>query len=97
VGVVAVVLVDPPAVTQPDAEVGVQHADEIVGFPGAEDLAMTRVVADETDLREQHREERGSEHLPPRLADHNERGPRTRKQHDDGGDAGSVETAASLE
>ena len=57
VGVVTVVLVDPPAVAQPDGQVAVQQADHVVGPPGPEDLPVPGVVADEPELGEHERQE----------------------------------------
>jgi hypothetical protein len=56
--VVAVVLVDPPAVAQSDSQVGVQDANEVVGPCGPEDLPMPGVMADEAELGENESEER---------------------------------------
>ena len=66
VGVVAVVLVDPPAVAQPDQQVRAQQAQQVVVAPGAEDLPMAGVVAEEADLGEHDRQERRDDQLPPR-------------------------------
>jgi hypothetical protein len=54
-GVMTVVLVDPPAVADAD-EPGVDVADGVVGPPGAEDLPVAGVVADEGKLGGHHRE-----------------------------------------
>ena len=65
VGVVGVVLGDPPAVADPDQQVGVQQADQVVGGSGAGDLAVPGVVADEGELGEHHRQVGGGDQLPP--------------------------------
>ena len=57
----AVVLVGPPGVAQPDAEVAKQDAGYIAGPPGAEDLPVPGVMAQEPDLGEYHRQERGDD------------------------------------
>jgi hypothetical protein len=82
VRVMAVVLADPPAVAQPDAQVAEQDAGDIVGPPGAEDLAVPGVMAQEPDLGEDHRQERGHRELPPRVAQQNEYGPSGGQQPD---------------
>ena len=70
VGVVAVVLTDPPAVAQPDAQVAEQDAEDVVASPGAEDLLVPGVVAQEADLGEHDGQEYGHRQLPPRVAYH---------------------------
>src|SRR4029453_19345485 len=67
-----VVLVDPPAVAQPDQQVGVDDADAVVGPPRAEDLPVPGVMAGEAELGEDDPEEPGGEQLPPRLAEEEE-------------------------
>src|SRR5260370_1268570 len=78
----AVVLVDPPAVAQPDAQVAEQDAGYIVGPPGAENLPVPGVVAQEPDLGEDHRQEHGHRQLPPRVARHDKTGPSGGQQPD---------------
>jgi hypothetical protein len=65
VSVVAIVLGDPPAVAEPDQQVGVDLADQAVNAPRARDLAMAGVVPDEAGLGEHDPQEDGDEHLPP--------------------------------
>ena len=86
VRVVAVVLVDPPAVAEPDAEVAAHDPDDVVGPPGAEDLLVPGVVAEEADLGEHHRQERRDSQLPPGVAHQHERrapGGGHHRQHQD--------------
>jgi hypothetical protein len=45
VGVVAMMLVHPPAEGQPDGEVAEQQPEDVVGPPGPEDLPVARLVA----------------------------------------------------
>jgi hypothetical protein len=71
-GVMAVVLVDPPAVAQADDEVRQHEPGRVVGPLRAEDLPMARVMPDESHLGEQHREDRSHQELPPRFADREE-------------------------
>ena len=97
VGVVAVVLVDPPAVAQSDGQVAVDQADEVVGPFGAEDLPVTGVVADEPDLGEHHRQERGDGELPPGVAHHDEHGPGRGEQPAGDGDLRQVVAGSSLQ
>ena len=75
VRVVPVVLADPPAAAQPDAEVAEQDAGDVAGPPGGENLPVPGVVAQEPDLGEDHRQEHGHRQLPPRVAHHGEDGP----------------------
>jgi hypothetical protein len=75
VRVVAIVLGDPPPVAEPDQQVTVDPADQAVNAPRAGDLAMARVVPDETGLGEHDPQEDGDEHLPPRPPEQRERGP----------------------
>lgn len=75
VGVVPVVLGDPPAVAEADQQVRVHAAEQVVDALGAGDLPVSGVVPDEPGLGEHHREEGGGHQLPPRLPDQGERGP----------------------
>ena len=84
VSMVPVVLADPPAVAQPDAQVAEQDADHVVGPPGAEDLPMPGVVAEEADLGEHHCQEGAHRQLPPRIAHQDEGSPSGCQR--DGGD-----------
>src|SRR5512146_2512021 len=54
VGVMPVVLAGPPAVADPGAEVSARHAEDGVGPPGAEDLTVPGIVAEEAELGENH-------------------------------------------
>jgi hypothetical protein len=65
VAVVAVVLGDPPAEADPDQQVGMDQADQVVGASAAEDLPVAGVVADEGDLGEDDRQVGGGHQLPP--------------------------------
>src|SRR5258708_5256180 len=58
----AVVLVHPPAVAQPDAQVAEQDAGHVAGPPGAENLPVPGVMAQEPAPGEHH----PPEHRPPR-------------------------------
>ena len=95
VGMVAVVLADPPAVAQPNAQVAEQDADDVVGLTGAEDLAVPGVVTQEPDLREHDGQERGHGQLPPRVTDHGEGCPPGGQQHDGGTDLPPCSTAGA--
>jgi hypothetical protein len=75
VRVMAVVLVHPPAVAQPDAQVAEQDAGGVAGPPGAENLPVSGVMAQEPDLGEHHCQEHGHRQLPPRVAHHGKGGP----------------------
>jgi hypothetical protein len=65
VAVVAVVLADPPAEADPDQQIGMDQADQVVGAAAAEDLPVAGVVADEGDLGEDDRQVGGGHQLPP--------------------------------
>jgi hypothetical protein len=56
----AVVPVNPPAVAQPDSQVAEQDAGDVAGPPGAENLPVPGVVAQEPGLGEDHRQEHGT-------------------------------------
>jgi hypothetical protein len=81
---VKVVLGDPPAEAHPDQQVGVDQADQVVGTPGTEDLAVAGVVADERELGEDHRQVEGGDQLPPGI-------PQDGEGHPAGGEQGQVE------
>jgi hypothetical protein len=85
VGVVAVVLVDPPAERQPNREVAVQQPDQPVGPTGPEDLPVAGVMAEEPGLGEDHGQVPGGGQLPPRIAQqHEDRPPGDDQQRIDG-------------
>src|SRR4029450_2689155 len=84
VGVVGVVLGDPPAEADPDRQVGVDQPDPVVGPAGAEQLAVAGVVADEGELGEPHRQIGGGQELPPGFPEDGEGDPA-------GGEQGQVE------
>src|SRR5262249_7159419 len=65
VGVMAAVLGDPPAVAEPDAEIAVQNAEDVADLPGAGDLPVPGVVAQEPGLSEHNGQEPGYGQLPP--------------------------------
>lgn len=65
VGVVPVVLGDPPAVTESDQEIAVQAADQDVDAFRPRYLVMPSVMPDEGGLSEHHREEHSDQQLPP--------------------------------
>src|SRR4029450_7322939 len=97
VGVVGVVLGDPPAEADPDRQVGVQQPDPVVGPPGPEQLAVAGVVADEGQLGEPHRQIGGDGQLPPRLAEHGEDRPAGGQQGQVDGDLGGVTAAPAVQ
>jgi hypothetical protein len=97
VGVVAVVFVDPPAVAQPDGQIAVQQADQVVGPLGPEDLPVPGVVADERDLGERHRQERGHRELPPRVTQQHEARPTRGQQSTGRGNLGQVVDGSPVE
>ncbi|GAA4364654.1 hypothetical protein GCM10023088_09160 [Actinomadura verrucosospora] len=75
VGVVLVVLGDPPAVAETDQQVAVQPSKQDVDPLGTGDLLVARVVAEERGLGERGRQERRHRELPPGRADQHEGGP----------------------
>ena len=75
VSVMAVVLADPPAITQPDAEIANQDAEDVAGSPGARNLPVPGVVAQKPGLGKHHRQERGHRKLPPRVSHQDEDSP----------------------
>ena len=97
VGVVGVVLGDPPAEADPDQQVGVQQADPVVGGSGAGDLAVAGVVADKGELGEHHRQVGGGDQLPPGVPDDGEGGPAGGQQGQVEADPGGVPAAPALQ
>ena len=93
----AVVLVDPPAVTQPDQQIADEQSEEIVDPLRSGDLLMTAVVPDEGDLGEGEAHHRGDEQLPPRIADEHEHDPGRGEPADRGDDAHRITAAPALE
>src|SRR6185437_4902677 len=65
VAVVSIVFVDPPAITEPNAQIRHDDADEVVPSLGREQLLVTRVVAEEAELCENDSEIRSDCDLPP--------------------------------
>ena len=96
VRMVGVVLADPPAVPESDQQVPVQVPDDVVAPPAREDLTVARVVADEPELHEQHREHRRGEQLPPGITDHHEGRHGAREQHRRPEDPAQVVTAPAI-
>src|SRR5919106_2588230 len=90
VGVVAGVLGDPPVEADPDPQVGVEEPDQVVGPPGAEQLAVAGVVADKGDLGEDDRQVGGDGQLPPGRPDHHKGGPAAGQQGQVAADPGRV-------
>ena len=80
VRVVGVVLGDPGVVAHAD-QAAVQVAEDVVGAPAREDLAMARVVPDESELRRDQAEEDRGEQLPPRGPERHEDGDRRCCEH----------------
>jgi hypothetical protein len=81
VGVMAVVLVHPPAECQPDGQVAGDQSDQLVGAPGPEDLPMPGIVDQETHVGEDDRKVYGRGQLPPGGAQHDERRPAGDQAH----------------
>ena len=65
VGVVAVVLVEPPGEAESGAQVGEHHADDVVALPVATDLAVAGVVGDEAELAQGEGHAEGHDDGPP--------------------------------
>ena len=65
VGMMPAVLAGPPAVAEPGAEVAARDTEEVVGPPGAEDLAVPGIVAEKAELGKGSGEEDRDSHLPP--------------------------------
>jgi hypothetical protein len=84
VGVVGVVLGDPPAEADPDQQVAVEEPGQVVGPAATEDLAVAGVVADEGQLGGHHGQVDGGEQLPPGVTQEKE-------NHQAGGEECQVE------
>ena len=95
--VVGVVLGDPPAEADPDQQVGVDQADQVVGPAAAEDLAVAGVVAEEAELGGHDGEVGGGEQLPPGLAEEEERDPAGGQQGQVQADPGRVPPAPPVQ
>ena len=80
-GMMAVVLGNPPTVAEPNQKIAVNPADQAVRTLGAGNLAMPGVMPDEAGLGEHHSQEDRDQHLPPRLPEHGERSPADGQQH----------------
>jgi hypothetical protein len=70
-----VVLAGPPAVADPGAEISARDAEDGVGPPGAEDLAVPGIVAEEAEPGGNYRKENSVTQLPPRVSDRGARRP----------------------
>jgi len=97
VAVVAVVLADPPVEAHPHQQVSVEQPGQVVGAPGAEQLLVPGVVADEGDLGEDDRQVGGGNQLPPRLPEDGEGHPPAGQQDQVGVDLGRVPAAAAVQ
>jgi hypothetical protein len=97
VAVMVVVLGDPPAEAHPDQQVGVDEADQVVGTPGTEDLAVAGVVADECELGEHHRQVEGGQELPPGIPQDGEGGPPTGEQGKVEADPGRIPATPAIQ
>jgi hypothetical protein len=75
----------------------VHHADDVIGLPGAKDLVVAGVVAEESGLGEHEGEERGAGQLPPRVAQQEERGPAGGEQQRVADDLGGVVDGSPVE
>jgi hypothetical protein len=75
----------------------VEEPDQVVGPPGAKELAVAGVVADEGELGEHHRQPGGDAQLPPGLAEHGEGQPPSGQQSQVDADLGRVPAAPPLQ
>jgi hypothetical protein len=73
IGVVAVVRVDPPAVTEADEHVAERAADGVVMPAAGEYRLMPGIVSKERDLGERECEQGRRDELEPRVPDHDDR------------------------
>ena len=76
--VMSIVLILPPTGRHACDEAGEEH-DEVVVEARPENLAMSRVVSDESELGEHHSKKHGVEHLHPELVEGNQY-PNTQEQ-----------------
>jgi hypothetical protein len=74
----------------------VQQPGQVVGPPGAKELAVAGVVAHEGELAEHHRQPGGDAQLPPGLAEHGEGQPPSGQQGQVEGDLGRVPATPTL-
>jgi hypothetical protein len=78
--VMPVVLMGLPPVAQPDEDAGHDSRAPLVPRRRGEDLAMSRVVAEKSELGEDDREQRGDADLEPGVAEQLERHPDRRER-----------------
>jgi hypothetical protein len=97
VGVVPVVLADPPAVAEPDQDVAQHLTEQVVGAAAGEHLLVPAVVAEERHLGEHDPEGNRGEHLPPRITDLPHRSPGQDVTEQGHGDADGVGRRPSVE
>jgi len=62
-----IMLVEPPAVTEAEQQIGVQQAEDLIARRAAENFLMAGVVDDEAELREDEGEEGGVAELDPEI------------------------------
>ena len=62
-----IMLVEPPAVTEAEQQIGVQQAEDLIARRAAENFLMAGVVDDEAELREDEGEEGGVAEFDPEI------------------------------
>jgi hypothetical protein len=95
VGVVAGVLVHPPAVTHADPQIAEEPAPRLARPAASEHLAVGQVVGHQGRLAVHQREEGGHRELPPAVTEHEECSPARRRQCDDQPEPCRVVTGAA--
>jgi hypothetical protein len=92
-GMVGVVLVNPPAEAQPDEHVSYGEAEQA----SAEHLVVPRIMADEAELGEDDPRQCGDGEGRPGVADDNEQDPSSQEGEDRQGDLQSVVAGPPVE
>ena len=87
---VSVVLGNPPAEAQPDERVPHDEAEQAIAPARAENLVVSRIMADEAQLGEHHSDQRGDGEGRPRVADDDEQDPCREEGEDRQGDLDPV-------
>src|ERR1700727_74697 len=95
--VVSVVLGYPPAKAQPDERVRHDEAEQAIALARAENLLVSRVMADEAQLGEHDPHQRGDGEDGPRVADNEEQGPSSEEGEDRQGDLHPVVARSAVE
>jgi hypothetical protein len=91
------VLVDPPVIAQADTEVGEHQPERVVAPAYAADLLMSRVMAEERQLRQNHPGVRRDSELPRGVAEPQQPSDTDRREPGEDKDSGQVPNGRAVE